>query len=178
MTLLGSFPILLPGPPPPPPHIRVNKKDVLISKSSINFTFNCSWFSDANGAVKYFTVVVREADGKWSWINSKTQDYFLESQLWGLLLWQVFKRRKLNFYIISLYLCWLQWDVTKKENLLEAYYLQDLIIKWVIIATISIITITIIYLLLLPALLEMHCVCWLIQSLLLIQSHSAPLFCH
>nr|KAF6497303.1 protein tyrosine phosphatase receptor type B [Rousettus aegyptiacus] len=50
-------------PPPPPPHIRVNKKDVLITKSSINFTFNCSWFSDTNGAVKYFTVVVREADG-------------------------------------------------------------------------------------------------------------------
>ncbi|XP_006859617.1 PREDICTED: receptor-type tyrosine-protein phosphatase beta-like isoform X2 [Chrysochloris asiatica] len=50
-------------PPPPPPHIRVNKKDVLISQSSINFTFNCSWFSDTNGAVKYFTVVVREADG-------------------------------------------------------------------------------------------------------------------
>ncbi|XP_037704134.1 receptor-type tyrosine-protein phosphatase beta isoform X1 [Choloepus didactylus] len=50
-------------PPPPPPHIRVNKKDVLISKSSINFTFNCSWFSDTNGAVKYFTVVVQEADG-------------------------------------------------------------------------------------------------------------------
>lgn len=50
-------------PPPPPPYIRVNKKDVLISKSSINFTFNCSWFSDTNGAVKYFTVVVREADG-------------------------------------------------------------------------------------------------------------------
>ncbi|KAM8803712.1 receptor-type tyrosine-protein phosphatase beta isoform 2-T2 [Rhynchonycteris naso] len=50
-------------PPPPPPHIRVNKKDVLISKSSINFTFNCSWFSDTNGAVKYFTVVVRETDG-------------------------------------------------------------------------------------------------------------------
>ncbi|XP_051818434.1 receptor-type tyrosine-protein phosphatase beta [Antechinus flavipes] len=50
-------------PPPPPPNIRVNKKDVLISKSSINFTFNCSWFSDTNGAVKYFTIVVREADG-------------------------------------------------------------------------------------------------------------------
>ncbi|XP_006121625.2 receptor-type tyrosine-protein phosphatase beta isoform X1 [Pelodiscus sinensis] len=49
-------------PPPPPPHIRVNKKDALITKSSINFTFNCSWFSDTNGAVKYFTVVVREAD--------------------------------------------------------------------------------------------------------------------
>ncbi|XP_029398078.1 receptor-type tyrosine-protein phosphatase beta isoform X2 [Mus pahari] len=49
-------------PPPPPPHIRVNEKDVLISKSSINFTVNCSWFSDTNGAVKYFAVVVREAD--------------------------------------------------------------------------------------------------------------------
>lgn len=42
----------------------MNKKEVLITKSSINFTFNCSWFSDTNGAVKYFTVVVREADGK------------------------------------------------------------------------------------------------------------------
>lgn len=49
-------------PPQPPPHIRVNEKDVLISKSSINFTVNCSWFSDTNGAVKYFAVVVREAD--------------------------------------------------------------------------------------------------------------------
>lgn len=53
------------GPPQPPPDIRVNKKEVLITKSSINFTFNCSWFSDTNGAVKYFTVVVREADGKY-----------------------------------------------------------------------------------------------------------------
>ncbi|XP_074726670.1 receptor-type tyrosine-protein phosphatase beta isoform X2 [Strix uralensis] len=50
-------------PPQPPPDIRVNKKEVLITKSSINFTFNCSWFSDTNGAVKYFTVVVRESDG-------------------------------------------------------------------------------------------------------------------
>lgn len=61
------FPLILfnfSGPPQPPPDIRVNKKEVLITKSSINFTFNCSWFSDTNGAVKYFTVVVREADGK------------------------------------------------------------------------------------------------------------------
>ncbi|XP_029453044.1 receptor-type tyrosine-protein phosphatase beta isoform X2 [Rhinatrema bivittatum] len=49
-------------PPPPLPHIRVNKKDTLISKSSINFSFNCSWFSDTNGAVKYFTVIVSETD--------------------------------------------------------------------------------------------------------------------
>lgn len=63
MTLLADFPSF-PGPPPPPPHIRVNEKDVLISKSSINFTVNCSWFSDTNGAVKYFAVVVREADSE------------------------------------------------------------------------------------------------------------------
>ncbi|KAM4676035.1 receptor-type tyrosine-protein phosphatase beta [Discoglossus pictus] len=50
-------------PPPPPLHIRVNKKDTFISKSSIHFNFNCSWFSDINGAVKYFTVIVSEADG-------------------------------------------------------------------------------------------------------------------
>ncbi|XP_073476147.1 receptor-type tyrosine-protein phosphatase beta isoform X2 [Aquarana catesbeiana] len=50
-------------PPTPPVHIRVNKIDTLISKSSIHFSFNCSWFSDTNGAVKYFTVIVSEADG-------------------------------------------------------------------------------------------------------------------
>ncbi|KAE8615599.1 hypothetical protein XENTR_v10008563 [Xenopus tropicalis] len=50
-------------PPPPPLLIRVNKKDTFISKSSIHFRFNCSWFSDTNGAVKYFTVIVSEADG-------------------------------------------------------------------------------------------------------------------
>ncbi|XP_068132782.1 receptor-type tyrosine-protein phosphatase beta-like isoform X2 [Hyperolius riggenbachi] len=49
-------------PPTPPLHIRVNKKDTFISKSSIHFSFNCSWFSDTNGAVKYFTVIVSEAD--------------------------------------------------------------------------------------------------------------------
>ncbi|XP_069084436.1 receptor-type tyrosine-protein phosphatase beta isoform X1 [Pleurodeles waltl] len=49
-------------PPPPAPYYRVNKKDTVISKSSIDFSFNCSWFSDANGAVKYFTVIVQEAD--------------------------------------------------------------------------------------------------------------------
>ncbi|KAG8439679.1 hypothetical protein GDO86_005743 [Hymenochirus boettgeri] len=50
-------------PPPPPLLIRVNEKDSFISKSSIHFRFNCSWFSDTNGAVKYFTVIVWEADG-------------------------------------------------------------------------------------------------------------------
>ncbi|XP_053114048.1 receptor-type tyrosine-protein phosphatase beta isoform X2 [Hemicordylus capensis] len=51
------------SPPKPHIHYRVNKKDAVITKSSIHFTFNCSWFSDTNGAVKYFTVIVREADG-------------------------------------------------------------------------------------------------------------------
>ncbi|KAG8577865.1 hypothetical protein GDO81_010317 [Engystomops pustulosus] len=50
-------------PPQPPLHVRVNRKDSFISKSSIHFSFNCSWFSDTNGAVKYFTVIVSEADG-------------------------------------------------------------------------------------------------------------------
>uniref|UniRef100_A0A6J0SZ55 protein-tyrosine-phosphatase n=1 Tax=Pogona vitticeps TaxID=103695 RepID=A0A6J0SZ55_9SAUR len=59
----GNTITMIDRPPPPPDHIRVSKKDAIITKSSIHFTFNCSWFSDTNGAVKYFTVVVREADG-------------------------------------------------------------------------------------------------------------------
>ncbi|CAL8263724.1 unnamed protein product [Merluccius merluccius] len=47
-------------PPLPPPSIRVS--DRVISKSSIMFKFNCSWFSDINGAVRYFTVVVTESE--------------------------------------------------------------------------------------------------------------------
>ncbi|XP_053318377.1 receptor-type tyrosine-protein phosphatase beta isoform X2 [Spea bombifrons] len=50
-------------PPRPSLHFRVNKKDVFISKSTIHFSFNCSWFSDTYGAIKYFTVIVSEADG-------------------------------------------------------------------------------------------------------------------
>ncbi|XP_040265825.1 receptor-type tyrosine-protein phosphatase beta isoform X1 [Bufo bufo] len=50
-------------PPQPPIHVRINRRDAFISKSSIHFSFNCSWFSDTNGAVKYFTVIVSEADG-------------------------------------------------------------------------------------------------------------------
>ncbi|RXM98725.1 Receptor-type tyrosine-protein phosphatase beta, partial [Acipenser ruthenus] len=50
-------------PPLPPDNMRVNEKAVKITKSTIFFKFNCSWFSDVNGAVKYFTVIVSEADG-------------------------------------------------------------------------------------------------------------------
>ncbi|XP_028841953.1 receptor-type tyrosine-protein phosphatase beta isoform X2 [Denticeps clupeoides] len=50
-------------PPLPPVTTRVNEKTVQITKSTIFFKFNCSWFSDVNGAVKYFTVIVMESDG-------------------------------------------------------------------------------------------------------------------
>ncbi|XP_041072052.1 receptor-type tyrosine-protein phosphatase beta isoform X2 [Carcharodon carcharias] len=50
-------------PPPPPSHIRVDDKAVVITKSTIHFNFNCSWFSDVNGAIKYFTVIVYESEG-------------------------------------------------------------------------------------------------------------------
>ncbi|MCJ8734524.1 hypothetical protein PDJAM_G00236670 [Pangasius djambal] len=49
-------------PPLPPLSIRVSKSTAHITKSSIFFDFNCSWFSDANGAVQYFSVIVTESD--------------------------------------------------------------------------------------------------------------------
>uniref|UniRef100_A0A8C5B1C8 protein-tyrosine-phosphatase n=1 Tax=Gadus morhua TaxID=8049 RepID=A0A8C5B1C8_GADMO len=37
-------------PPVPPPSVRVSDRVAVVSKSSIVFSFNCSWFSDINGA--------------------------------------------------------------------------------------------------------------------------------
>ncbi|XP_072407787.1 receptor-type tyrosine-protein phosphatase beta isoform X1 [Chiloscyllium punctatum] len=54
---------MIDSPPPPPSHIRVDDKAVVITKSTIYFNFNCSWFSDVNGAIKYFTVIVYESEG-------------------------------------------------------------------------------------------------------------------
>ncbi|XP_067906520.1 receptor-type tyrosine-protein phosphatase beta isoform X2 [Heterodontus francisci] len=54
---------MIDSPPPPPSHIRVDDKAVVITKSTIHFNFNCSWFSDVNGAIKYFTVIVYESEG-------------------------------------------------------------------------------------------------------------------
>ncbi|XP_038636399.1 receptor-type tyrosine-protein phosphatase beta isoform X1 [Scyliorhinus canicula] len=53
---------MIDSPPAPPSHIRVDEKAVVITKSTIHFNFNCSWFSDVNGAIKYFTVIVCEAE--------------------------------------------------------------------------------------------------------------------
>lgn len=49
-------------PPVPPPSVRVSERSSKVTSSSILFRFNCSWFSDANGAVRYFTVIVAESD--------------------------------------------------------------------------------------------------------------------
>uniref|UniRef100_A0A3B3ZWE5 protein-tyrosine-phosphatase n=1 Tax=Periophthalmus magnuspinnatus TaxID=409849 RepID=A0A3B3ZWE5_9GOBI len=48
-------------PPVPPLSTRVTEVSQ-VSTSSILFGFNCSWFSDVNGAVRFFTVVVSESD--------------------------------------------------------------------------------------------------------------------
>ncbi|XP_008399067.1 receptor-type tyrosine-protein phosphatase beta isoform X2 [Poecilia reticulata] len=49
-------------PPVPPPGVHVSEKSSKMTSSSILFRFNCSWFSDANGAVRYFSVIVAESD--------------------------------------------------------------------------------------------------------------------
>uniref|UniRef100_A0A8C1J7X3 protein-tyrosine-phosphatase n=1 Tax=Cyprinus carpio TaxID=7962 RepID=A0A8C1J7X3_CYPCA len=47
---------------PPLPSIRIDENTVKVTKSTIFFQFNCSWFSDINGAVKHFTIIVTESD--------------------------------------------------------------------------------------------------------------------
>ncbi|XP_035521238.1 receptor-type tyrosine-protein phosphatase beta-like, partial [Morone saxatilis] len=50
-------------PPVPPLSTRVSDRSTVVTKSSISFRFNCSWFSDVNGAIRFFTVVVAESEG-------------------------------------------------------------------------------------------------------------------
>ncbi|XP_072310010.1 receptor-type tyrosine-protein phosphatase beta [Eucyclogobius newberryi] len=49
-------------PPVPAPTVRVSERASKVTPSSILFRFNCSWFSDANGAIRYFSVIVAESD--------------------------------------------------------------------------------------------------------------------
>lgn len=49
-------------PPVPAPSVRVSEKSSKVTSSSILFRFNCSWFSDANGAIRFFSVIVAESD--------------------------------------------------------------------------------------------------------------------
>lgn len=51
------------GPPVPPVTVRVSERSALITHFTILFNFNCSWFSDANGAISFFSVVVTESNG-------------------------------------------------------------------------------------------------------------------
>ncbi|XP_051544635.1 LOW QUALITY PROTEIN: receptor-type tyrosine-protein phosphatase beta-like [Myxocyprinus asiaticus] len=46
-------------PPAPPVSVRVSAS--VITHSTILFKFNCSWFSDVNGAIRFFTVIVTES---------------------------------------------------------------------------------------------------------------------
>ncbi|XP_077425202.1 receptor-type tyrosine-protein phosphatase beta-like isoform X2 [Vanacampus margaritifer] len=50
-------------PPVPPASTRVDAASALATDAAILFRFNCSWFSDVNGAVKFFSVVVTESQG-------------------------------------------------------------------------------------------------------------------
>ncbi|XP_036963340.1 receptor-type tyrosine-protein phosphatase beta-like isoform X3 [Acanthopagrus latus] len=50
-------------PPVPPLSTRVSEQSAEVTKSSISFRFNCSWFSDVNGAIRFFAVVVTESEG-------------------------------------------------------------------------------------------------------------------
>nr|XP_061812392.1 receptor-type tyrosine-protein phosphatase beta-like [Nerophis lumbriciformis] len=49
---------------PPAPQRRVDAASALATESSILFRFNRSWFSDVNGAVRFFSVVVTESKGE------------------------------------------------------------------------------------------------------------------
>ncbi|XP_041851938.1 receptor-type tyrosine-protein phosphatase beta-like isoform X2 [Melanotaenia boesemani] len=60
---VDSVVTMIDRPPPPPLSTRVSEKSAVVSKSSISFWFNCSWFSDVNGAVRFFAVVVMESEG-------------------------------------------------------------------------------------------------------------------
>lgn len=47
----------------PPISTRVSDETAAVTKTSVFFSFNCSWFSDVNGAVRFFAVVVTESEG-------------------------------------------------------------------------------------------------------------------
>ncbi|XP_068442248.1 receptor-type tyrosine-protein phosphatase beta-like [Clinocottus analis] len=49
-------------PPVPPTSVRVGERSAKVTSSSILFRFNCSWFSDANGAVRHFAIIVAESE--------------------------------------------------------------------------------------------------------------------
>uniref|UniRef100_A0A673N6K6 protein-tyrosine-phosphatase n=1 Tax=Sinocyclocheilus rhinocerous TaxID=307959 RepID=A0A673N6K6_9TELE len=62
-TTKTSIITMIDRPPVPPVTVRVSEQSTVITHFTILFKFNCSWFSDANGAIRFFTVIVTESNG-------------------------------------------------------------------------------------------------------------------
>ncbi|KAI7790128.1 putative receptor-type tyrosine-protein phosphatase beta, partial [Triplophysa rosa] len=62
LTAQNSATTMIDRPPTPPMAVRVSEQAVIITHSTILFKFNCSWFSDVNGAIRFFTVIVTESN--------------------------------------------------------------------------------------------------------------------
>ncbi|KAL2102851.1 hypothetical protein ACEWY4_002019 [Coilia grayii] len=58
----GGAITMIDRPPEPPDSVRVNERAARVTQSTIFFKFNCSWFSDVNGAVRLFSIVVAESN--------------------------------------------------------------------------------------------------------------------
>uniref|UniRef100_A0A8C2CS76 protein-tyrosine-phosphatase n=1 Tax=Cyprinus carpio TaxID=7962 RepID=A0A8C2CS76_CYPCA len=63
LTTKTSIITMIDRPPVPPVTVRVSAQSMVINHFSILFKFNCSWFSDANGAIRFFTIIVTESNG-------------------------------------------------------------------------------------------------------------------
>ncbi|XP_016117084.1 receptor-type tyrosine-protein phosphatase beta-like [Sinocyclocheilus grahami] len=61
-TTKTSIITMIDRPPVPPVTVRVSEQSTVITHFTILFKFNCSWFSDANGAIRFFTVIVTESN--------------------------------------------------------------------------------------------------------------------
>nr|ACN64933.1 protein tyrosine phosphatase [Danio rerio] len=61
-TVKNSVITMIDRPPVPPVTVRVNEHSAVITHFTIRFKFNCSWFSDANGAIRYFTIIATESN--------------------------------------------------------------------------------------------------------------------
>ncbi|XP_050963599.1 receptor-type tyrosine-protein phosphatase beta [Labeo rohita] len=61
-TTKTSVITMIDRPPVPPLTVRVSEQSAVITHFTILFKFNCSWFSDANGAIRFFTVIVTESN--------------------------------------------------------------------------------------------------------------------
>uniref|UniRef100_A0A671K3H9 protein-tyrosine-phosphatase n=1 Tax=Sinocyclocheilus anshuiensis TaxID=1608454 RepID=A0A671K3H9_9TELE len=62
-TTKTSVITMIDRPPVPPVTVRVSEQSTVITHFTILFKFNCSWFSDANGAIRFFTVIVTVSNG-------------------------------------------------------------------------------------------------------------------